>query len=99
MEINRIGMQPLIGESKLNAVAEAQNTGPSFSEVLNQQLHNVNKTLIDSQQMSVKLATGDVKNIHDVTIAAQKATIALQMTVQVRDKVVEAYQEVMRMQI
>ena len=49
--------------------------------------------------MSAKLATGKIEDISQVTIAAEKASIALQLTMQVRNKVMDAYQEVMRMQV
>lgn len=71
----------------------------SFSSALSEALQSANDTIINSEKMSEKLAAGEIKNIHDVTIAAQKAQIALQLTTQVRDKVVESYQEIMRMQV
>jgi flagellar hook-basal body complex protein FliE len=75
------------------------NPSSSFSAVFNQYINDVNQTLMKAEQMSQGLATGNVKNLHDVTIANQKASIALQLTVQVRDKAIEAYQEMMRLQV
>ena len=49
--------------------------------------------------MTNKLITGEVEDLHQVMIAAQKASITLDLTIQVRNKVVEAYQEIMRMQM
>lgn len=46
-----------------------------------------------------QLVAGEVENIHDVMIAMEKASLAFSLTLQVRNKVIEAYQEVMRMQI
>lgn len=80
----------------VNAVSPAKT---SFSAVLGEALQSANVTIVQSENMSEKIATGEIKNIHDVTIAAQKAEIALQLTTQVRDKVVESYQEIMRMQV
>ena len=40
-----------------------------------------------------------MENVHEATIAAEKAALALELTVQIRNKVVEAYQEIMRMSI
>lgn len=77
----------------------ASVSGTSFSNSLSEALQKANETIVQSENMSEKIATGEIKNIHDVTIAAQKAQIALQLTTQVRDKVVEAYQEIMRMQV
>jgi flagellar hook-basal body complex protein FliE len=80
----------------VNAVSPAKT---SFSSALGEALQSANETIVQSEIMSEKIATGEIKNIHDVTIAAQKAQIALQLTTQVRDKVVESYQEIMRMQV
>jgi flagellar hook-basal body complex protein FliE len=77
-----------------------QPTGQSsFSTVFNQYMNDVNQTLMKAEHLSQELARGNVKNLHDVTIANQKASIALQLTVQVRDKAIEAYQEMMRLQV
>ena len=47
----------------------------------------------------MKLAAGQVEDISEVVIAGEKAAIAVQLTMQVRNKMVEAYQEIMRMQV
>ncbi|MDF2858555.1 MAG: flagellar hook-basal body protein FliE [Neobacillus sp.] len=70
----------------------------SFSNVLQGYLENVNTTVKQAEDLTVKAATGQIENIHDVTIASQQAKLALELTVTVRDKAVEAYQEIMRMQ-
>ncbi|MBS4213043.1 flagellar hook-basal body complex protein FliE [Neobacillus rhizophilus] len=90
--------------AQTSLVGKTQNTQPaassaSFANSLSEALQKANDTIVQSENMSEKIATGEIKNIHDVTIAAQKAQIALQLTTQVRDKVVEAYQEIMRMQV
>jgi flagellar hook-basal body complex protein FliE len=72
---------------------------PSFSGVLKGYLQNVDNTVKQAADLTTKAAAGEIENIHDVTIASQKAQIALELTTTVRDKAVEAYQEIMRMQI
>ena len=47
----------------------------------------------------MKLATGEIEDISQVTIAAEKAAINLQLAIQVRNKALDAYQEIMRMQM
>jgi flagellar hook-basal body complex protein FliE len=79
--------------------AEVDKTKSSFAGVLQGYLENVDNTVKQSADISTKVAAGEIDNIHDVMIASQKAQIALELTVTIRDKAVEAYQEMMRMQI
>ena len=52
-----------------------------------------------AEQEEVRFALGESENTHDLLIAQTKANIALQYTVAIRDKVVEAYKEIMQMQV
>lgn len=79
-----------------NTPAEAMN---SFKDVLNDAVSNVNKASLHSDEMTTKLATGETDNLHEVMVAAEKSSVMLQTTVEVRNKVIEAYQEIMRMQV
>ena len=76
----------------------SSSTPNSFSGVLKGYLENVDTTVKQASDLTVKAAAGEIDNIHDVTIASQKAKVALELTVTIRDKAVEAYQEMMRMQ-
>jgi len=78
---------------------EGAKPNTSFAGVLQNYLEKVDNTVKQAADLSTKVATGEVDNIHDVMIASQKAQLALELTVTVRDKAVEAYQEMMRMQI
>ena len=71
----------------------------SFSDTMSKQLEDVNELQIQSEKASEALALGDLDNIHEVMIKTEEAKLALEMTVQIRNKVVEAYQEIMKMQI
>lgn len=73
---------------------EAQN---SFASVLKKTIEEINTTQQDSAAMTQKLALGEDVDLHNVMIASQKASITLQATMEVRNKAVEAYQEIMRM--
>ena len=68
-----------------------------FDNVITRALDNVNGLQAETNDLAVKAATGDLTDIHDYTIAAQKSSLALELTVAVRNKALEAYQEVMRM--
>nr|WP_255711061.1 flagellar hook-basal body complex protein FliE [Pelosinus baikalensis] len=71
----------------------------NFGEFLTEALGEVNSLQQDAAKASFDLAAGKLQDISQVTIAAEKATIAMQLTMQVRNKVVDAYQEIMRMQV
>lgn len=99
MQINSLFTNSATSLGQSQSIHSISTPKTSFSSALSDALKSANNTIVESENMSEKLATGEIKNIHDVTIAAQKAQIALQLTTQVRDKVVESYQEIMRMQV
>jgi flagellar hook-basal body complex protein FliE len=79
---------------------ESQNENVvSFGNYLKNALDNVNQLQLDSQQIGVDFAAGKTDNIHEVMLAGEKADIAMQLTMQIRNKVLDAYNEIMRMQI
>lgn len=76
--------------------------GNLFDSFLNTAIDNLKTTnsyLSDAENEEIKFALGETENTHDLIIALQKASTALQYTVAVRDKVLEAYRELMQMQI
>ncbi|MCI8947457.1 MAG: flagellar hook-basal body complex protein FliE [Lachnospiraceae bacterium] len=83
--------------------AEAAREGRDiFSTVLNNamdNLHTTNSYISDMENEEMRIALGQAENTHDLSIAMQKASSALQYTVAVRDKFMEAYKEIMQMQI
>ncbi|WP_102028212.1 flagellar hook-basal body complex protein FliE [Salirhabdus sp. Marseille-P4669] len=91
----------------LNAISETTNTNKispfkaqqSFANSLKSALESVNEAQITSDQKTEALAKGEIDNLHDVMITSQKASIMLQTTVEIQTKVIDAYKEVMRMQI
>ncbi|QNU07287.1 flagellar hook-basal body complex protein FliE [Peribacillus butanolivorans] len=84
------------GQSNTNTPYEAQR---NFASVLKDSLNKVNETQVASDNLSTKLVNGEDVELHSVMIASQKASITMQATLEVRNKVVEAYQEMMRMSI
>lgn len=71
----------------------------NFASYLKQSIENVNELQLQSDVMTEKLARGENVDLHQVMISAQKASVSLQATMEIRNKVIEAYQEVMRMQV
>jgi flagellar hook-basal body complex protein FliE len=67
--------------------------------MLESYIGEVNKLQMKAEEMDQQFAAGTIENVHEVTIAAEKAALALDLTIQIRNKVVEAYQEIMRMPI
>ncbi len=72
--------------------------GKSFQAFLKEALQDVNKLQAESDIAFEKLLDGDIE-FHDAMIIAEKANLALQLTMAVRTKLLEAYQEIMRMQV
>ena len=82
-----------------NTSATPYETGKSFASVLKDSLNKVNESQLTADSMTEKLAKGENVDLHQVMIAQQKANITLQATLEIRNKVIEAYQEMMRMQV
>jgi flagellar hook-basal body complex protein FliE len=76
-----------------------ENSGTSFGEVLKDAISTVNQLQVQSNQDIEKLMTGESQDLHTTVIAMQKADLSFQMMMQVRNKIVQAYQEIMRMQV
>ncbi|MEJ8546492.1 flagellar hook-basal body complex protein FliE [Brevibacillus borstelensis] len=97
MDINALsqigGVQPQF-QTKTYTPAEVSK---SFSAYLSDALSQVNQAQVDSANLADQFAMGQIQDVHQVTIAGQKSSIMLQMTMQVRNKVIESYQEIMRM--
>ncbi|MDR0764968.1 MAG: flagellar hook-basal body complex protein FliE [Synergistaceae bacterium] len=68
-----------------------------FSEVLKSSIMKVNQLEIDANNLTNRLALGEVDDISEVSIAVEKAELALRLMVQIRDKMVDAYQQISRM--
>jgi flagellar hook-basal body complex protein FliE len=82
------------------ATPETPGTGKAkgFGELLGKAVESLNQTQTDAQEAAVKLAAGQGDTAETV-VAIQKADIALQFTIQIRNKLLEAYQDIMRMQV
>jgi flagellar hook-basal body complex protein FliE len=95
--------QPQIGEG--GKVGEAQSgngpagVGSSFFEALQKSMEEVNENQLQADSSIKDLMAGKSKNIHETMLAIQKADLSLKTMMQVRNKILEAYKEVMRMQV
>ncbi len=99
--------QPLEAVAAVNAAIEApaavqaNEVAPSgqFGTWFAQELGQLNGQLVQAEQAVQQLATGDATSLHDVMIRMEEARLSFQLAVQVRSRVLEAYQDVMRMQV
>lgn len=71
----------------------------NFGAYLKDAINNVNRQQIQSDTLTQKLVMGENIELHEVMVAAQKASITLNATMEIRNKVVEAYQEIIRMPV
>jgi flagellar hook-basal body complex protein FliE len=71
----------------------------SFGAVLKGTIDQVNQVQMEADQAIKELAAGNEKDIHQTMIALEKAEVSFQLMMQVRNKIVSAYEEIMRMQV
>ncbi|HEU4964239.1 MAG TPA: flagellar hook-basal body complex protein FliE [Bacilli bacterium] len=91
--------QGLEGIKQATQSAQPTTAGPSFTDFLKNAIEQVNDQQQTAEKLTEALATGQAPDLHTVMIASEKATLSFQLAVQVRNKAMEAYQEVMRMQM
>jgi len=103
MSIEAINFLPTSKEiaqlSELGIGSQDQTAKSDFSKWFNSEMNELNQQLKASEINLEKLATGETNNLHEVMLSLEKAKMSFQLTVQVRNKLLEAYQEIMRMQI
>lgn len=83
----------------VNSGDGAQKAGADFGKFLTDALNQVNDLQSNADAASMQLATGQVQDLSTVMIALEKASLSLNLTVSVRDKAIDAYNQIMRMQI
>jgi len=86
-------------DQKASAIKETPDMFSSFLNSAMDSLKVTNGYYSDAENEEIKLSLGQTDNTHDLSVALQKASTALQYTVAVRDKALEAYREIMQMQI
>jgi flagellar hook-basal body complex protein FliE len=80
-----------------SSTADAKGVG--FMDVLAKSMEEVNVSQVGADQAIKDLIAGKSKNLHETMLAVQKAELSLKTMMQVRNKVLEAYKEIMRMQV
>jgi len=102
-DISKLGnlamLQGQLGIKKKTPEAnETQQAEKGFGDFLKESLKDVNNLQNEADKAIVDLAKGEVKDVHQTMIALKKADLSFKLMMQVRNKILEAYQEVMRQQ-
>lgn len=98
MQINKLNKLLNFNDENYKKPLEIKNKD-SFGGFLKNAVNEVNNMQIDSENYKKMLAVGEVDNLHDLSIASEKANVSLQVIMSVRNKIVEAYKEILRIQI
>lgn len=75
------------------------SSGESFADMLGKAVGSVDQTMKESDRQIEDFIAGKTDNVHDVMISMQRAQLSFQMMVEIRNKAIEAYHEISRMQI
>lgn len=100
MNIDPVGFLPAVQEIALGPLQEtdaAPSTG--FAGWMAKEMGAANDKIVRSDQLLQRLAMGEVDNLHQVMLSLEEAKLSFQLLVQVRNKLLEAYQDILRMQV
>lgn len=98
-EMPDAAVQALKGAEKSSDQAGTVTTGPTFGQMLQNAIGGVNEAQLRAGDLSTRFAAGEPLDVHQVMIAAQEASVALNLAIQVRNKLVDGYQELMRVNV
>ena len=100
MEVTPLEMTPVQSSAQSHiGETEVDETVKSFWEFIVDALNKTNELELESEKLNAALAAGRIEDVSQVVVASQKAEIALQLTLQLRNRATAAYQEIMRMQV
>ena len=98
--IEALDFTPYVAPAANTAINSGGDAGSSgFADMLIDGIDRLQGVQAQADGLAVQAATGDLENLHDYTIAATEASVTTQMTVALRNKAVEAFTEIMRMQV
>ncbi len=100
MAIEPIGVASLVpAGSSISPVPQKQPAEVPFGKMIDHLLRDANSQQVQADQTVRQFAMGESDNLHDVMLAVAKADLSFRLVLEVRNRLVEAYQEIMRMQI
>ena len=85
--------------SGVTPAAAAQAPSTTFGQLVSQGLQQVNQQLMTGQTDLQQLAVGDVQNLHQIMIRMEESRLSFALMMQVRNRLLEAYQDVLKMQV
>ena len=92
--IERAGM-----DAGIQGGQSSNSGGTTFAEILSNSLEQVNQHQVQADQAIREMVAGRSKNIHETMLAVERADSSLKLMMQVRNKILDAYREIMRMQV
>jgi len=99
MNISSIANNLALNSKNVNSNNSTVQGSGSFEDALKNAMTEVNQTQVDGYKAMEGLATGDVKNIQEAVQKIEEAELSLKLALEVKNKALNAYKEVMRMQI
>lgn len=96
MPIDRIA---IINTNSINTQKDINTNKIDFSKIVKEKLDQVNDKQVEAENKTIELIKGETNDIHEVMLSVEEARLSLELAVQIRNKIVEAVQELNRMQI
>ncbi|MGQ9559933.1 MAG: flagellar hook-basal body complex protein FliE [Candidatus Oleimicrobiaceae bacterium] len=72
---------------------------PSFNQIVSHYLEETNELQLKAGEVVRQMAAGQIENVHEVMIAVEKSRVSLELVIEIRNRLLEAYRELMRMQV
>lgn len=99
MAIQSISTNSILNNLNISNTTEEKTNGTSFSNVLSDAISKVNDSEVNANNKIESLIKGEDLEMHEVMLAMQESVLSLQALIEVRNKTVEAYQEISKLQL
>lgn len=99
MNIQSIDANTLLNNTGMHSLEKNIDEKKSFSEVISNAINNVNEKQINADNNIESLIKGDDITMHEVMLSMQESQLSMQLLIEVRNKIVEAYQEINKIQL
>ncbi len=99
MDIQSIGTSSILNNINIQKPVEENSKEISFSKVISDAINKVNDAQVTADQKVEGFISGEDVSMHDVMLSMQESQLSMQLLIEVRNKVVEAYQEINRVQL